>query len=314
MKKLAILLTITFISCHMFGLDSKAEHLTLPFKSQTCPKSGTWLQVLGSGGPELTDQRASSGYLIWVDGKSRVLVDAGSGTAFNFERVGGNFSDLEMILLSHLHVDHSADLPAFIKGSYFTDRKNDLPIIGPTGNDFMPSTEEYGHRLFEVGKGAYQYLGDFMHDDKRESASYRIHPQNYLKPIQSNDKKITASAVSVTHGPLPALAWRLDIEDHSVVFSGDMAKGGEEFISTLKDVDAFVAHNAIPEGTKGVGRKLHMPPSVIGEYASQGEVDKLILSHRMTRTLGNESDTWSEIQKKYSGPIEFANDLDCFEL
>ena len=314
MKKLFVLLVLLLISSQAFSLDPPAEGFTNPLLSKSCSNNGIWLQVLGSGGPELTDQRASTGYLIWVDGKSRVLVDAGGGTAFNFERADGNFSDLDMILLSHLHVDHSADLPAFIKGSYFINRKTDLPIVGPIGNDFMPSTEEYGHRLFETGKGAYQYLGDYMHDDKRESASYRIHPQNYLKPLQSNDKTITASAVSVTHGPLPALAWRLDIEGQSIVFSGDMAKGGEEFSGMLKDVDMFVAHNAIPEGTKGVGRKLHLPPSVIGEYASQSEVDKLILSHRMTRTLGDEDKTLEEVRKKYSGSIEFANDLDCFEL
>ena len=28
------------------------------------------LQVLGSGGPEMNDKRASSSYLIWIDGKA----------------------------------------------------------------------------------------------------------------------------------------------------------------------------------------------------------------------------------------------------
>lgn len=36
------------------------------------------VQVLGSGGPELSDGRASSSYLVWLDNKGVVLIDAGS--------------------------------------------------------------------------------------------------------------------------------------------------------------------------------------------------------------------------------------------
>jgi hypothetical protein len=32
----------------------------------------------------------------------------------------------------------------------------------------------------------------------------------------------------------------------------------------------------------------------------------------MLRTLGKENQTGSEIKKRFSGPIDFANDLDCF--
>ena len=47
----------------------------------TCNGHGVQMQVLGSGGPELEDKRASSSYLVWQDGRPRVLVDAGGGSA-----------------------------------------------------------------------------------------------------------------------------------------------------------------------------------------------------------------------------------------
>jgi len=34
-------------------------------------QSNITLQVLGSGGPESGDKRASSGYIIWIDGKRK---------------------------------------------------------------------------------------------------------------------------------------------------------------------------------------------------------------------------------------------------
>ena len=59
------------------------------------PAEGVALQVLGSGGPIADDGRASSGYIVWVDGKSRVLVDAGGGTFLRFGEADANFVDLE---------------------------------------------------------------------------------------------------------------------------------------------------------------------------------------------------------------------------
>ncbi|MGC1299205.1 MAG: hypothetical protein WA869_29625, partial [Alloacidobacterium sp.] len=36
--------------------------------AQACGGEGVAVQVLGSGGPELQDKRASSSYLVWQDG------------------------------------------------------------------------------------------------------------------------------------------------------------------------------------------------------------------------------------------------------
>jgi len=73
------------------------------------------LQVLGSGGLEINDGLASSSYLVWIDNKATILIDAGGGCSLNFEKSGANFNDLKVILLTHLHVDHSVELPVYIK-------------------------------------------------------------------------------------------------------------------------------------------------------------------------------------------------------
>ena len=57
-----------------------------------------------------------------------------------------------------------------------------------------------------------------------------------------------------------------------------------------------------------------MPPSVIGQIAGDAHVKRLVLSHRMLRTLGKADQTRSEIKKRYLGPAEFANDLDRFAV
>ena len=88
----------------------------------SCTRKGVELQVLGSGGPELEDKRASTSYLVWQDGRPRIVVDSGGGSALQFGRAGAHVSQLDAIFFTHLHVDHTADFAALIKSSYFEDR------------------------------------------------------------------------------------------------------------------------------------------------------------------------------------------------
>lgn len=275
--------------------------------------SGIQVQVLGSGGPELTDQRASSGYLIWQDGKATLLVDIGSGSLFQLEQTEANINDIQAILLTHLHVDHSADLPAFIKASFFTERDQDLTIMGPDGNRLMPSTLEYVSLLFGQN-GAYRYLSSYL--DSRDR--YQIQPKNVslnlLKPTKVyRSDNLTVHAVAVNHGPIPAIAWQVAIGDKKLVFSGDTSNSNNHLSLLAKGADLLVAHHAVPESSQGVARNLHMPPSVIGKLGNKANVKKLVLSHHMTRTEPLFNQSRALIQEHYLGEIHFANDLDCFQ-
>ena len=299
------------------------KYLILPFilfllhtpaqASTGCGKEGIWLQVLGSGGPELDDGRASAGYLIWYQGKARILVDMGTGSLSHFEQSGASVNDLDVILLSHLHVDHSNDLPGLVKASFFSDRDRDLPVVGPNGNQRMPSITDFLKDLF--GKaGAYQYLNSYLDG----SDSYRLIPLDIESTGKKQQRVLPAlpyqlTAVPVHHGALPALAWRVVIEGKAVVFSGDMNNDNDTLASLAEQADLLVAHNAVPEGARGVARNLHMPPSVIGQIASRAKVKQLVLSHRMNRTLGREKETMEQIRKAYQGPVHFADDLECFK-
>lgn len=279
-----------------------------------CAADRVRLQVLGSGGPEITDQRASTSYLLWVRDKAQVLVDVGGGSSLNFEKSGAGFEDIKAIALTHLHVDHSADLPVYIKASFFTARLHHLKIFGPDGNDLMPSTNEYVHNL--VGsQGAFRYLDNYLSSEKR--SAYKIKPFNVAlgQPRSSfHVDNIQLTAMPVHHGPIAAVAWRIEVEGCSLTFSGDMSNKFNVLSTLAKDTDILVAHNAIPEEERGFGRILHMVPSTIGKIAKQASVKKLILSHRMKRSLGEEKQTLKQIRINYAGPVEFANDLDEFAL
>jgi len=284
--------------------------------AQACGSHGVAVQVLGSGGPELQDKRASSSYLIWKEGQALALVDAGGGSALRFGESGAQMSQLEVLLFTHFHVDHSGDFSALIKSSWFEDRTNPLPIYGPGGNEFMPSTTEFVSDFFDSKHGAYRYLSELL--TPQEEGSYKMQPHNVeaasTPVLVFRRDDLAVYAVRVLHGQVPALAWRIEVGGKSIVFSGDTNGQDPGLARLAKDADLFVAHNAVPEGASGFERRLHMPPSMIGQIAADARVKSLVLSHRMLRTLGKEDQTQSEIRKRYSGPIAFANDLDCFPL
>jgi ribonuclease BN (tRNA processing enzyme) len=296
------------------GLLSLSE--ASPVKAQSCGSAGVAVQVLGSGGPELQDKRASTSYLIWDHGSARVIVDAGGGSALRFGESGAKMSQVDVVLFSHFHVDHSSDFPALIFSSWFEDRKRPLPIFGPPGNKFMPATTEFVGDLFSESHGAYRYLSELV--DAGAEGSYQLKPHNVvagLAPVlvlRSAD--LALYAVRVVHGQVPALAWRVEIDGKRIVFSGDTNGEGESLTQLALNADLFVAHNAVPEGATGVERRLHMPPSVIGTIAANAHVKQLVLSHRMLRTLGKENETQAEIRARYLGPIRFSDDLDCFPV
>ena len=309
-KRITFILSITLV---FFIPQASAE--------TQCEKEGIWLQVLGSGGPEVQDKRASSSYLIWVDGKARIMVDAGGGAGLRFGESGAAFKDLYAILFTHMHVDHTAALPVLIKSAFFENRQNDLFIQGPAGNHLMPSTSEFLASMFDSDQGAYSYLGSHLSKEKNGNwkilttdIDYAPTKANAWKHGPSFDDRIEIRSIPVNHGPIPAIAWCIYVDDVSITFSGDTSNRWNMLEKLTKETDILVAHNAIPEGTTGVGRKLHMPPSEIGKIARNTKVKHLVLSHRMLRTLGKEKETLSIIKETYKGKVTFANDLNCFKL
>lgn len=296
-------------------LATLALSASLPAAASTCGDQGVWLQVLGSGGPEVGDQRASSSYLIWHNGKARILVDFGSGALLRFEEAQAKIEDLSAVAFTHFHVDHSGDFPALVKASFFSPRTAPLPVLGPSGNHLLPSTEQFVTRLFNESSGVWPYLSDHLSGNGAypliplELASNSTQPTTVWEGVSAK-----LSGVGVNHGPLPAIAWRADIGGKSIVFSGDMNGRSGTLEKLAQHADLLVAHNAVPESARGVARRLHMPPSVIGKIANAASVTEVVISHRMLRTLERKEETERFIRDSYKGPVHFANDLNCFAV
>src|ERR1700757_634624 len=121
--------------------------------AQSCTGNPVAVQVLGSGTLGFVKDRANTSYLLWIGNQAKILVDAGGGAYVRFGQVQAKFADLAMILVSHLHPDHSSDLPGVLWSGRNT-RNDVLPIVGPSGNEAAPAFNEFLMRLFDSKNAA----------------------------------------------------------------------------------------------------------------------------------------------------------------
>jgi ribonuclease BN (tRNA processing enzyme) len=296
-----------------------------------CISPGLRVQVLGSGGESPFGNRALTSYVVWIDGKARLLVDVGPGAALRFAETSARASDVDAILLSQLQADHTSDLPAILAVARREERTRLLTIYGPMGDTSSPSalsTVTFVRTLFDGARGAYRHLGSLLNPMsstgfKLEARDVRRRPSpigarvqrtatETILPVHSSTAyRVTASYVS--HGGYSALAWRVESNDRRIVFTGD-TRGDANLERLAHNADLLIAHHAITDDASTAQRALYMPPSTIGRLANAARVKRLVLSHRTPATLGFEASTVTAIRAHYTGNVAFAEDLACYAL
>ncbi len=265
--------------------------------------------VLGSGGPRVS-KRASVGNLVLVDGKARVLVDAGPGTFVRAGESGVDLSALDTVLLTHLHVDHSAELPGFVKNRGLDGNGTvRMRVLGPTGNALFPATTVFVDGLFGP-RGLYRYLRDF-------GSEMRVTGEDVPAKLGDRPRTVTlADGMTVTgqaihHGDTPAVAFRVSVGAQSIVFAGDIDASGLPSLTKLaKEADLLVVSCAVldPPASPEALYQRHSPPMRLGETAADARVKALLLTHIPPAIELREAEVLASVRVRFPGPVTFATD------
>ena len=265
--------------------------------------------VLGSGGPRAFG-RASTSYVVLVDGVPRILVDAGPGAFVQVGKLEVNLDQLDIVLLTHLHIDHSADLPAvFLERALTSEGPIQFKVFGPQSGPGFPSTTKFLHLLFDAG-GVFEYQKTFGAEENIVGVDLSTDlksPEQQI--IESNGLQVRE--IATHHDDAPSIAYRIDYKGNSVTFSGDMDESAAPNLEKLaKDSDLLVFHCAVldPPGSPAVLYTLHTPPRKIGETAQHAGAKHLLLSHIPPAVEEKEQEVRHSIQRSYKGSIEFARD------
>ncbi len=287
------------------------------FAQTPTPTPPLEIMVLGSGGPGATG-RAASCYLVLIDGTPRVLVDAGPGAFVRLGESKLSLSDTDIVLLTHLHVDHTGELPGLFKARAVSSGG---PIVykiwGPAGTGkrhqeaHFPSTTRFLDLLF--GKdGAFAYLVDFAapFTIQAHDIPTQIHPHPVPQVI-FKESGLIITAIAGHHRDAPAVIYRIDYGGKSVTFSGDIdAQGLAGLRRIAKGSDLLVFNSVVldPPGSPAVLYTLHTPPQAIGELARDAGVHGLLLSHLSPAVEASHDEVLASIKRNYQGPVNFAAD------
>jgi ribonuclease BN (tRNA processing enzyme) len=294
----------------MLAAFAVAAVLFLPSCLRATPaKPALEVVVLGSGGPRPFG-RAGSSYIVLVGGRPRILVDAGPGAFLRIGEMNLDLNNVDIVLLTHLHIDHSGDLAAFFNARALTsDGPISYRVYGPDGAGLFPKTSRFVNLL--VGEdGAFAYQKTFGARESFAVHDLAINLDSEPTKIVDEDG-LVVEEIATHHGDCPSVAYRISYHGVVVVFSGDMdASALPNLVQLAKNADLLVFNCAVldPPDSPAQLYDLHTPPRKIGEAARESRVKSLLLSHLAPDVEGQEAAVRKSIRASYAGPIAFASD------
>ncbi len=252
-------------------------------------KQGIIVTILGSGTCVPSLKRSACAVLMEV-GRERLLFDSGPGTMRRLLEAETNIFELDYLMFSHFHPDHSAELVPLIFATKYPDgnrRQSPLTVVGGKGlNHFFAGLKSVYGNWIELTKGKLKLLElDNQSGDTHEFDTFSV------------------QSTPVVHNP-ESIAYRITSHDgSSVVYSGD-TDYSENLIKLATGADLLICESAVPDHKAVRG---HLTPSRAGDIASRAGVRKLVLTHFYPDC--EDVDIEQECRRTYDGPLVMAEDL-----
>jgi ribonuclease BN (tRNA processing enzyme) len=251
------------------------------------------LTVLGSGTGIPTGRRASPGLLLEKERASAMLIDPGPGALCRMAACGTPVEDVDRVLLTHHHPDHTLDLMALLfarHNAWLKPRLKILTLLGPHG------TSDLLDRMI----GLY---GDWIRAGKEELEVVELGPG----PLPaSSGLEGTAFSTRHTEG---SLGYRLHWGGAVLAVSGDTGPC-DPLVPLGLEADLFLLECAVPDEYHPVPG--HMTPSDVGRVADLARPRKLALYHLYPPVDPQEA--LQRVRRFYSGDAMVAEDGDVFSF
>jgi len=276
------------------------------------------ITALGTGMPNLTRAAASICYLVELGNGDKFLFDIGSGAMSNLFSFRPDFSKIDKVFASHLHVDHVGDFMGLHIGSWLSGRYTPLHLYGPSG-----SSPEMGTKAFAAAmKTGYAWdIAGRSGALPDAGGQIVVHEFDYKQVnavvYQENGVTIRSwPAIHVLDGPV---SYSLEWNGLKYVFGGDTYPN-KWYIKHAAGADiasheAFLPPKALAKyfgwglaQATWVSTRIHTEPQAFGKVMSAVK-PRLAVGYHSVQSPENNAAIMDGVRKTYDGPLVLARDL-----
>lgn len=232
------------------------------------------LQCLGSGDAFGSAGRLNTSFFIRHKGQG-ILLDCGATTMVALKRVGLSSSDVDVILISHLHGDHIGGIPFILTERQVKGNEDqELLLIGPRG---------LAHLVNSITHGLFPGI--------TENLRYSVRWIEFETGDTIEEAGFVISTYGAKHAPLTnPHSLRLALDEKVIAYSGD-TEWNENLIEVSAGADVFICEgygfNA-PESH-------HMSIKELIRQRSRISAKRIVLTHLSQEALDSSSEIPFEI-------------------
>jgi len=248
------------------------------------------LVTVGTGTVAPSASRGSPAHWVERDGL-RLLLDCGAGTLHRLARCGLAWNHVTHIALSHFHVDHYGELPAYIFAlRHATTREEPLVILGPPGT-------------VQLMRGLADGFGSWLLDPG--------YPIGVLD-VQAGEPfplgaEVTLDVHSTPHTD-ESVAIAIQGPEGRMVYTGDTGPS-RDLAHWAAGADLLLAECSLPDDQAVDG---HLTPHSVAHLARAAQAKRLVLTHFYPPV--EQVDVRAEVARAYPGPVTLASDGDRFAI
>ena len=234
------------------------------------------VSILGAGDAFASRGLCQACYVIEGNGKT-ILMEAGPTLLSSLKRARFSPSDLDLVLISHLHGDHFGGLPFLILDYMWESKlKGNLTIAGPR------RLEQRTWTLFE------NLFPTFPEEKVTRRLKFEV-----LEPGQSrNFDGVQVATIRTPHTkPDVSLAFRITLGGKTVVFSGDTG-WTEELVPFCEGADLFICECTYYDSAH---LNFHLNYPLLVEQRSRFKVGRMVLTHIGREVFEHKSDVKIEM-------------------
>ena len=211
------------------------------------------------------------------------LIDCGASAMISIRRFGVDPNGIDVIILSHLHVDHFGGLPSFILDAQLVSRRTrPLMIAGPKG---------LGARLDALMEA--HFPGSTKVERKFPVELIEISPG---RPVDVGSTGVCVSGFVVSHpSGTPSLALRIECDGKILAYTGD-TEWVDALLEAGRNADLLIAEAYCFERKE----RFHLDDATLREELPMIGAKRLILTHMSPDMLGRVSEL-QDCQAAYDG-------------